>query len=164
MARASDRGKDRRDEDEIARTLDVQLAHARWRHALRAAVCLALAVVGIIHLGPFGKGLFALVGVDGLLALRRFVLTLVRPAGMIAVREDEVVLTPKVCSGIEVHVPWDQLRHAYFLRRMVPATTTGPVLIVETAEASYSYPRDWFDPDSDQDEVARVLNRRLGRI
>jgi hypothetical protein len=54
------------------------------------------------------------------------------------------------------------LRHAYLLRRAVPWAVSGPVLIVEAKEQTWSYPRDWFGSESEQRRVLLALNRKLG--
>jgi hypothetical protein len=60
-------------------------------------------------------------------------------------------------------VPWDGIRHVFFLRRSVPWARTGPILVIETEDRTFSYPRDWFASDSDQRRVAHAIFRRLGR-
>ena len=54
--------------------------------------------------------------------------------------------------------------HAFFLRRAVPWTQAGPILIVEVGEAIFSYPRDWFASESEQRRILEAINRRLGRM
>jgi hypothetical protein len=152
------------EDEEIVRTLEVELRHARLRHLGWALAGLVLGAMAVVKLGPIGKMVGVGIILGGLWAARGFVLTLLHAAGVIAIREDEVVLTPWVCAGRSVVVPVGEVHHAYFLRRAVPWTTTGPILVIETSAGAFTFPRDWFHSESDQTDVARVLNRRLGRI
>ena len=108
----------------------------------------------------FGVLLLAL----GAVHAYRFVRTLLHEAGRIELRDDSVVLPDALCREGAHTVPYDQIRHAFFLRRAVSWSQTGPVLVVETSERAFMYPRDWFSSDSDQRRVALALNRRLGRL
>jgi hypothetical protein len=155
----------RRKEPETAETtLEIPLVHARWRHLAWALACLLLGGFLILRSGTFGL----VVGIP-LLALsanaaRGFVVTLLHPAGVVAVTEDELLLPPRLCAGESVTVPIDELKHAYLLRKHVPWHTTGPVLVVETGRGVFQYPRDWFGADHDQWRLTKTLNRRLGRL
>lgn len=145
-------------------TLEVELQHARWRHFAWAVVCCALGGFLIWRLGPVGKAIGAFTLFVGLMAGRAFVRTLVHPAGTISLGDEALQLTPEPCAGTRVRVALDDVRHAYFLRRALPWTTSGPVLVLETSRGVYTYPRDWFATDSDQRRLASALNRRLGRL
>jgi hypothetical protein len=145
-------------------TLVVELTAARWRHFAWAAAGLAIGAVMIARMGEIGLVLGGAVVLGGLLAARSFVMTLLHPPGVIAVREAEVVLPGQVCSGVQKTIPLDELRHAYLLRRALPWNHTGPVLVVETRRGVFQYPRDWFAGEPDQRRVFTALNRRLGRL
>jgi hypothetical protein len=140
----------------------VALEHGRWRHFGWLAVGGALGVFLVWKLGTVGKGLGVILILLGLVNLFRFARTLIRPAGAIAVTGDGVRLPDGLCSG-QVHtVPYGGVRHAFFLRRAVPWTRTGPILVIETERGTFSYPRDWFTSDSDQRRIATAIHRRLG--
>jgi hypothetical protein len=100
----------------------------------------------------------------GAFNLKSFAMTLVNGAGRIVVGDDQVVLPRGLCRGEPVTLALDAVRHAYFLRRAVPWTRAGPLLVVETVDRVFTYPRDWFASDVDQQQVAATLNRRLGRL
>jgi hypothetical protein len=144
--------------------LQVTLEHGRWRHFGWVVVGLLGGAFLLWKLGAVGKGAGVLL--LGLAALNvfRFVRTLVRAPGVIDVREDAVRLPQALCHKDSHELPFDQIRHAFFLRRAVPWTRTGPILVIETAGRVFTYPRDWFASDSDQRRVALAINRRLGRL
>jgi hypothetical protein len=77
-------------------------------------------------------------------------LSLLHPPGTIALGERTVVLPVSLCAGKSVEVSFGELKHAYILRRALPWMTQGPVLVVETAQGTYEYPRDWFSGEADQ--------------
>lgn len=145
-------------------TLEVELAHARWRHFAWAMLGCALGMFFLTGFGPAGAFIGVLLLVGGLMAARSFIRTLVYPAGTISLRDQDIVLPPAICAAMRVTVPLGEVRHAYFLRRALPWTTSGPVLILETQRGVFHYPRDWFAADSDQRRLASTLNRRLGHL
>lgn len=152
--------KSRRDASEPT---SVSLMHARWRAFAWAVGGIALGILLLIKLGSVGKVVGALLILASMLAVRSFVLTLMHEPGKIDVANDEVTLPRGLCRNAPVTLPVGDLRHAYFLRRAVPWTRTGPLLIVETAKGVFQYPRDWFATDSDQRRIAAALNHRIGR-
>ncbi len=141
----------------------MSLMHARWRAFGWATGGIGVGLLLLIKLGVVGKAIGIILVLASLFAVRSFVLTLLNKPGTIAVDEDEITLPRGLCRSGAVTVPVKELRHAYFLRRAVPWTHTGPLLIVETAQGVFQYPRDWFATDSDQRRIAAALNHRLGR-
>ena len=113
-------------------------------------------------LGTVGKGLGIILLVLGVVNLVRFARTLVRAAGSIAVSEETVRLPEGLCRARAHTIEYTGVRHAFFLRRAVPWTRTGPILVIETDRGVFSYPRDWFTSDSDQRRIAHAIHRRLG--
>ncbi len=156
----SSRRNKRRD---VSEPTSVSLIHARWRAFAWAMASIGVGLLLLIKLGVVGKVIGVLLILASLFAVRSFVLTLLNEPGDIDVDRDEVTLPRGLCRSRAVTVPVKQLRHAYFLRRAVPWTHTGPLLIVETEQGVFQYPRDWFATDSDQRRVAAALNHRLGR-
>ena len=142
----------------------VELTHARWRHFGWAVAGCAIGVLLLIRLGTVGRFLGAVVLLLGLWAARSFVRTLLHPAGALAVKDDELSLSPTLCAGTTLKVPVAEVRNAYLLRRALPWTTAGPVLVLETARGTFEYPRDWFGSDGDQRRLCNALNVKLGRI
>jgi hypothetical protein len=142
----------------------IELEHGRMRHLGWVLVGAIGGVLLLWKLGAVGKalGIFML----GMSAanIYRFVRTLLNPAGRIELQDDAVVLPETLCHKGAHTVPYERVRHAYFLRRAVPWSRTGPILVVETDERVFTYPRDWFTSDSDQRRIALALNRRLGRL
>jgi hypothetical protein len=142
----------------------VVLEHGRWRHFSWIVIGAVAGVILIWKLGAVGKGIGVLLLAVSALHIYRFARTLVHDAGKIELRDDAVLLPVALCA-VEAHtVAYKQVRHAFFLRRAVPWSRTGPILVIETAERVFMYPRDWFSSDSDQRRVALALNRRLGRL
>lgn len=143
--------------------LEVTLEHARWRHFGWTVAGLVVGAVLLWKLGVVGKAVGVVLCGLGLWAGRSFAATLLHPPGLIRVGEDQVTLPRGLCRSGPVTLPSHQVRHAFFLRRVVPWTRTGPVLVIEAGEHVFSFPRDWFASESDQRRVATALNRRLGR-
>jgi len=142
----------------------VSLDHGRWRHFSWIVIGALGGAFLIWKLGAVGKGMGFLLLAVSALHLYYFARTLLRHAGRIELRDDSIVLPDALCTKEAHTVPYKQVRHAFFLRRAVPWSRTGPVLVVETSERVFVYPRDWFMSDSDQRRVALALNRRLGRL
>lgn len=154
------RGRKARDKGPIA----IDLEHGRWRHFGWAAGSVVVGVLLVWKLGTVGKGvgvaLFVLAAFNAL----RFVRTLLHEPGQIRVGDDGVQLPDGLCRGATSRYEVADIRHAFFLRRALPWTQAGPVLVVETPDKVYAYPRDWFSSDSDQRRVQMAINRRLGRL
>lgn len=160
-ARKAERAAARRSAGES--TFQVALESGRWRHLGWVVVAAALGALLLWKLGVVGKGIgVVLLGLSAL-HVHRFVRTLLQPAGRVELRDDAIVLPDGLCRKGATSVPYDQVRHAFFLRRAVPWSRTGPVLVIETSDRVFTYPRDWFSSDSDQRRIAMALNRRLGR-
>lgn len=138
--------------------IDVPLAHARWHHFGWLVFGLIAGLLLVLELGTVGR----FVGVVLLaLALRHaigFVRTLLYPAGTISVRDDQVILPRGLCRGKPATFPMEQVRHAFVLRRAVPWTQTGPLLVIEAGDRAFSYPRDWFLADADQQRIVRAVH------
>lgn len=139
----------------------IVLEHGRWRHFGWLAIGGALGVFLIWKLGTVGKGLGVVLLLLGAFNLVRFARTLLRSAGAIAVGADGVKLPVGLCSGQTHTIGYGGIRHAFFLRRAVPWTKTGPILIIETERGTFTYPRDWFTSDSDQRRIASAIHRHL---
>ena len=78
------------------------------------------------------------------------------------ITEDDYVELPLgLCKGDPSKFVFGDIKHAFFLRRAVPWLRAGPVLIVEAGSQIFSYPRDWFASDSDQQRVAMAINPAL---
>lgn len=161
-ARKAERAAARRSAGES--TFHVSLESGRWRHLTWIVTSAAVGVLLLWKLGVVGKAVGVLLLAYGALNVYRFVRTLLNPAGRIEVRDDGVVLPIGLCTRGTTTVPYDEVRHAFFLRRAVPWSRTGPILVIEAGNRAFTYPRDWFTSDSDQRRVALALNRRLGRI
>ena len=139
------------------------LAHARWHHFGWLVFDLIAGLLLVLNLGMVGR----IVGVVLLvLAFRhgiQFVRTLLYPAGTIAVREDQVMLPRGLCRGQPVAFPMEQVRHAFVLRRAVPWTQAAPLLVVEANGRAFSYPRDWFLSETDQQRIIRAIHQYTER-
>jgi hypothetical protein len=145
--------KRKRTKDAAERSIAISLEHGRWRH-----------FVLIWKIGTVGKGVGIVLLIIAAINLRSFVQTLLHAAGDIKVSESEVELPVGLCRGQPSKFTFADIKHAFFLRRAVPWTRAGPVLIVEAQDQIFTYPRDWFASDSDQQRVAMAINKRLGRV
>ena len=139
----------------------VPFEHGRWRHFGWMAAGAVVGVLLIWKLGTVGKGVGVLLLALGAVNLVRFARTLLQPAGEIEVNEETLLLPFGLCRKGAVRVPFDRVKSVFFLRRSVPWTVTGPLLIIQTDERAFSYPRDWFGSDSDQRRIAHAIHRKL---
>ena len=143
--------------------LDVELHHARWARFAGAAIACVVAPVAYSQLGGVG----VVIGVAAVIsALRQgleFVATLRHPAGTIKVRRGQIVLPQGLCAGDPVALPVADVRHVLLLRRAVPYSAGGALLVVETAQGIFEYPRAWFASDDDPVRVAAMLRHLTGR-
>jgi len=146
------------------RSIAISLEHGRWRHFGWMLFGVIGGGVLIWKVGAVGKGVGVLLLIIAAINLRSFIQTLLHAAGDIKVSETEVELPLGLCRGAPSKFRFADIKHAFFLRRAVPWTRAGPVLIIEAADEIFSYPRDWFASDSDQQRVAMAINRRLGRL
>ena len=137
--------------------LEIGLEHTRWRHFAWGVFGLAAGTVLIWKMGAVAQWLGAILLVLAAWAAWGFARTLIFEAGAIVVDGRRVVLPRGVCRGKPVEVERDAVRHAYLLRRAVPWTRAAPVLVIETAEHAYQFPRDWFATEADQRRVIHAL-------
>jgi hypothetical protein len=138
--------------------VEVTLEHSRWRHLGWALFGLAMGMLLLARLGTVGQlaglALIAFAVYRGY----RFVRTLLVPGGTISVQSEKVALPRGLCQGQAEIFASDQVRHAFLLRRSVPWTTTGPILVIEAGEHVFTYPRDWFLSEVDQHRIARAIH------
>jgi hypothetical protein len=170
---ANRRGRGRRDErddedDEEERPLApggklvIPLEHQRYRHLAWMAFGLVAGLLLLLNLGTVGQWLGVVLMLVGAWASYSFVRTLLFPAGNIVVGDDGVELPRGLCKGPPERYRIGQIAHVYLLRRSVPWTRAAPVLVVETAERAFTYPRDWFLTEADQRRIVRELHNRSG--
>lgn len=137
--------------------IEITLEHARGRHLSWVVFGTALGLVILFRLGAVGQIVgFFLLAVAAYHAYRALVTMLV-PAGTIAISESEVRLPDGLCRRGMTALPRTEVRHAFLLRRTVPWTQTGPLLVVETEGRAWIYPRDWFTTELDQRRVVQAL-------
>ena len=143
--------------------VEVSLIHARRSHALWVAFGILVGGLLVWKLAIVGKILGVVFLIIGGFAARSLIFTLLHPPGAIKVDHESVTLPLGLCRGKERSFPIAEVHHAFFLRRAVPWTRAGPVLVVEAGDATLSYPRDWFASEGDQREVLEAINHRLSR-
>jgi hypothetical protein len=165
-AEATRNEKSRKGRDRTARAdveITAALEHARWRHFGWSVFGLVVGGLFVVVLGVIGKFVGVVLLLVAALAALNFAKTLLHVPGTIRVGTDKLVVPAGLCRGADSEYDYDVVRHAFFLRRAVPWTRAGPVLVIEAGDAAYSYPRDWFASESDQRRVVEAINRRLGR-
>lgn len=143
--------------------VEVSLEHARWRHVGWIAFGVVAGIALMWKLGSVSKAVGVFLLLIAAFNARSFAMTLMNLPGTIRIQGDTVVLPRGLCRGRPTELAFDAITHAFFLRRAVPWTRTGPILVIETADDVFTYPREWFASDSDQRRVATAINRRLGR-
>ena len=149
---------------EAKETLEIELANLRWKHLFWGAVGIGVGLFVGIHMGSIGWVIGGLVAVGGVKSAWEFVKTLLHPPGTLLVDEDRIVVPVGWSTGVSTAVPARELRHAYVVRRAVPWTQSGPILVIETQRAVFELKREWFEADGDQRKIANALNRKLGLI
>lgn len=142
--------------------LQVALEHSRSKHLGWAIFGLVAGVALLIKLGTIGQAVGILLIATALYQGYQAVLTFMHPPGTFKVSASEIVMPTGLCRGRDLTLAPSALQHAFLLRRAVPWTMAGPLLVVESGGKSYAFPRDWFASDSDQRRVERALNR--GRV
>lgn len=137
--------------------LAVELVHARGQHLRWILIGGIVGALFVNGLGTLGQGLglvlIALGGWSGYL----FVRTLRHPPGTLVVDADTVELPRGICRGEPSKLPRAAVTSAYFLRRAVPWTQAAPVLVIETGDRAFMYPRDYFASESDQRRILDAL-------
>jgi len=122
---------------------------------------LVFGVLLLWKLAIVGQVVGAVLLVLGVVTARSFVMTLLHEPGTIRVGDDRVDLPLGLCRGKSREMLLAEIKHAFFLRRAVPWTRAAPVLVIETADAAFTYPRDWFASEADQRMVLQGLHKRL---
>lgn len=161
--RARSSGATPRSERQAIKSIQVPLEHARWRHLGWALAGLLAGVLLLIKLGTVGQMLGVLLLLVAAYNGYAFARTLLHESGTISVDGEQVVLPLGLCRGKSRTVPTQDVGHAFFLRRAVPWTRTGPLLIIETGDRAYVYPRDWFTSEGDQYRILRAIRHHLGQ-
>lgn len=142
-----------------SRALEVTLEHGRSRHIGWAAFGLVAGAALLLKLGTIGQFLGAVLIASALFQLYKATMTFVHPPGTFKVGPEHIVIPTGLCRGRDLVLQPSDLQHAYLLRRAVPWTIAGPLLVIESGGKSFGFPRDWFASDSDQRRVERALNR-----
>jgi hypothetical protein len=141
--------------------VQVVLEHGRSRHLGWIAFCGVVGLLFVLKLGSIGQGVGALLLLIALLQTISAVRTLLHKPGTFEVSEDKISVPTGLCKGEHLTLSETQLEHAFFLRRAVPWSKAGPILVIEAEGKAYTFPRDWFASDSDQRRVAMALNHRI---
>ncbi len=160
---AKDASSRKRKRQRVPSTVVAELEHARWRHFGWMVFGLLVGALFVIALGLVGKGIGLVLLIIAAINGRNFARTLLNEAGEIKVGTESLRVPLGLCHGETREYPFAKVKHAFFLRRAVPWTRAGPVLVIEAGDDAFSYPRDWFSSDSDQKRVVAAINRRLGR-
>jgi hypothetical protein len=140
------------------------MQHARWRHFGWVFFGLVVGCFLLWKFGAVGKGVGVVMLGMGIHHGVSFLRTILHPPGTFHLKKDALVLPAGLCRGTNIELSESELHHVFFLRKAVPWTKAGPVLVIEARGQVHTYPRDWFASDSDQRRIALALNRRLGRI
>ena len=158
----ADKGEAPRPADD-GKPIAITLLHGRGRHLGWVLVGGIAGGALLLRFGTIGQIIGAVLMAIALQQAYRLVQTIRNQPGTFRVDGDDVQLPTGLCAGPELKLSRKQIDHVFFLRRSVPWTQAGPLLIVETQGKTYSFPRDWFSSDSDQRRVETALNRELRR-
>ena len=141
--------------------LEIRLQHARMGHLATLVAVLAVAPLSYARLGGAGAVLAIFCLARAVKELRLLLRTLRHSPGVIVATTDRVVLPRDVCTPNPVTLAPGEVLRAYVLRRTVSAA--GSLLVVETAQGTFEYPRPWFEKDDDQTTLATALNQLARR-
>jgi len=146
------------------RPFQIELVHARRSHLSWMIACLVLGVLLLWKLAIIGKIVGVVLLLIAAISGRRLLRTLLNEPGTIRVDRDQVALPVGLCRGRSRDFSFSDIKHAFFLRRAVPWTRAGPILVVEAGDSIFTYPRDWFASETEQRRVLEAINHRLGRM
>ena len=161
MAQTKSQGPAARKRKSDPDVIAVRLAHGRTRALGWMAFGLVAGGLLMWKLGTVGKGVGVALLVLGLLNVKNVIITFLHPAGRIEVNPTEVMLPRGLCKPNPQRYGMEDIKHAFLLRRSIPWSRSGPILVIQAGTQSYAYPRDWFFAESDQRKLATVLNRHL---
>jgi len=75
--------------------------------------------------------------------------------------DDERAELPRGPVGEKVtSVAPGEIKHVFVLRRSVPLFQASPVLVLEVGDEAFTYPRDWFASEGDQERIAAAIRAR----
>ena len=137
--------------------LEIGLDNARYRHLGWAIFGLALGGLMVWRLGTVAQWAGYVLIAFGAWAAFCFARTLIWQPGAIEITDDTVTLPRGPSRGRPVTVKRADVAHAYLLRRAVPWTRAAPVLVIETSERAFAFPRDWFAAEAEQRRVIEAL-------
>jgi hypothetical protein len=135
----------------------IDFEHARGQHLRWLLIGGIIGTLCVIGLGTLGQVIGAILVAYGAWNGFQFVRTLLHPAGTVIVDGDKVELPRGLCHGSPQKLHKADITAAYFLRRAVPWTYAGPVLVIEAGGRAFAYPRDWFVGESDQRRLIEAL-------
>ncbi len=137
--------------------ISIGLVDARGQHLRWVLIGLIIGGLCVYALGTLaqiiGVGLIGLGAWNGWLLVR----ALRNPPGTVLIDGDRIELPRGLCRGAPHAVGRAEVTAAYFLRRSVPWTQAGPVLVIEAGGQAFIYPRDWFGSESDQRRILDEL-------
>jgi len=152
-----------RTDRQAMRSIEIPLEHGRWQHLGWGIFGLVAGLLLVLKLGIVGQIIGGLLLAVALRNVYMFTRTLLFESGTIAVDGERVVLPLGLCRGKSDTVTLGEVKHAFTLRRAVPWTRTAPLLIIETNQRAYIYPRDWFGSENDQYRILRTIRHHLGQ-
>ena len=144
---------------------EVLLYSGRVRLLLVAAIQLALGGLLLFSLGTIGQYIGGILIAFGLLRVLRVVRIGLGAEGVITLAKRAAGLPRKLCGGQDNidSVETSDILNVFYLRRSLSWIRSSPVLVVETSDRAYRYPRSWFASDYDQRRIGFAFNRALGR-
>jgi hypothetical protein len=161
--KAGGRKARRKAREEAPALVEVTLETQVWRHAGWASALIIGGVLLVIYLGIVGKAAGVLMVAFGVRRGWKVTRCLLRGPGRFRVGEDPVALPRGLCVTAPDEIEVSAIKQVFFLRRALAWTQASPVLIVETTDRVYAYPRDWFSSDSEQRRIAQALSAQLER-
>jgi len=149
--------------NKAATGFEIDLLHARNSHL--GWLLFGLFVGGLLlwKLAFVGKLVGFILLVTAGVAGRSFLLTVLNAPGTFKADKERIEVPQGLCRGKTVTFEYAQIKHAFFLRRAVPWTRAGPILIIEAEDHVLAYPRDWFSSDADQQRILDLLTDHAGK-
>ena len=93
--------------------------------------------------------------------LYRLIRSFLHKPGRLFLEDASLTLSNGLSHPKESTFSWDTVKHAFLLKRALPWTASGPVLVIETCDKSFLFPHEWFASDNDAKRILVAVHKKL---